>query len=108
MHSIDAIGKYSETCHMQPQADGVFTLTEIQANTEIDKKRLYRIVWRCSYCSMTDINTDSRWVLRLSYGVFTLTVTDTETETKTDKMRSDSDNLSWRFLLVSGSVSMSV
>ena len=33
------------------------------AETETDKKWVDRIVWRCSYCTATDVNAGSNWVL---------------------------------------------
>ena len=46
------------------QTYGVFTLT----GTETDKKWL---VWRCSYCTEIDDNTDSHWILYTCYRYWT-------------------------------------
>ena len=38
-----------------------------EKDTETNKNGLYRIVWRCSYCTETDTNTDSHWVWHAFY-----------------------------------------
>ena len=38
---------------------GVFTLPDTETDQETDKNGLYRIVWRCSYCTEADTNIDS-------------------------------------------------
>ena len=46
--------------------NGASTLSDTETNKETDKKNgLYRIVWKCSYCTKTDANTYSHWVLCL-------------------------------------------
>ena len=38
---------------------GVFTLLDTETDIETEENGLKRIVWMCSYCAVTDINTDS-------------------------------------------------
>ena len=41
------------------KTDGSVRLTVAETKTEANKNGLYRIVWRCTHCTKTDINTDS-------------------------------------------------
>ena len=44
------------------QCSGVFILPNTEIDPQTNKNGSYRIVWRRSYCTQTDTNTDCHWV----------------------------------------------
>ena len=49
--------------HLYVPSNGVFTPPDTDTDTETNRNGVYGIVWTCSNCTETDINTDSYLVV---------------------------------------------